>query len=160
MTQHQNDWIFSDEKNICHFRVAGLLIRNGKLFVQKDNQNMCALPGGHVSFGETSANTLIREFKEEAGVDIKINRLIWVEENFWKWGCKDAHNISFYYLVSLKNDADIPDSFCKIMNDNKDIKLTWLTFDEIQKLTIYPLYLKEKIANLPDDIEHFVRKEW
>ena len=155
-----NDWIFSDEQKICHFRVAGILIRNNKLFVQKDNDNVFAIPGGHVSFGETSENALIREFKEEIGVDILINRLVWVEENFWEWGKKKAHNISFYYLVSLKNDKDISDTFSKPIKDNSDILLSWLDFNEMKNATVYPEFVKEKIENISDNIEHFTRISW
>ena len=151
------DWIFKDEGSICHFRVAAVLIRNNKLFVQQHNDEY-ALPGGHVSFGETSEETLIREFKEETGVEITIERLIWVEENFWVWGGKKAHNISFYYLISMKNETDISDEF--IMDDNDDVKMKWVPFNELSDITIYPHFVKDKIMNISPGIEHFVRNDW
>ncbi|MCL1885009.1 MAG: NUDIX domain-containing protein [Defluviitaleaceae bacterium] len=153
------EWYFSEGNQLCHFRVAGLLIRNNKLFVQKDN-NVCALPGGHVDFGETSAVTLAREFKEEIGVDIIVNRLVWVEEHFWKWGEKNAHQIHFYHLVSLKNDDDISDDFNETMRDNKGITLQWLALDKLKSTEIYPEFLPEKIGNIGDGVEHFIRNKW
>ena len=161
MTQKKNDWIFYDEKSICHFRVAGLLIRDDKLFVQREiAPNICALPGGHVSFGETAAATLVREFKEEAGVSVAVGRLVWVEENFWKWGKKDAHGINLYFLVELNNDADLPDDYSQVMKDNSDVMMQWITFKDLQHITIYPEYIKEKVMNLPSDVEHMVRRDW
>ena len=153
------DWLFKDENSICHFRVAAVLIKDSKLFVQKI-KNEYALPGGHVSFGETSEEALKREFKEEIGAEITCNRLIWVEENFWKWGSKKAHNISFYYLVSLKDNASIPDNFNETMRDNSDVQLQWVTFDELTQLEIYPHFIKEKINNISPGTEHFVRNDW
>ncbi|MCL2362908.1 MAG: hypothetical protein FWC73_13995 [Defluviitaleaceae bacterium] len=51
-----NNWLFKDGDRICHYRVAAVLIKNNKLLVQQSN-NEYALPGGHVSFGETSEKT-------------------------------------------------------------------------------------------------------
>ena len=153
------DWIFKDEDSICHFRVAAVLIRENKLFIQRIGDE-CALPGGHVAFGETSEEALIREFREEAGAEIICERLIWVEENFWKWGGKKAHNISFYYLISLKDDSDIQDNHSKTMMDNKDVQMQWIPLDEIPHLEIYPQYIKEKINNITSGVEHFIRNDW
>ena len=159
MKQHDNDWIFYDEQTICHFRVAGVLIKNNMLLVQKDKDNICAIPGGHVAFGEISENALIREFKEELGENILVNRLIWIEENFWKWGKRDAHNITFYYLISLMNDSDIQDTFNEPIKDNNDVSLQWVAFDELNELAVYPPFIKDKIENISDVIEHFIRSE-
>ena len=155
----RKDWLFSDEKTICHFRVAGILIRNGKVFLQKVGTEY-AVPGGHVNFGEASEKSLIREFKEEVGIDIVCGRLLWVEEVFWKWDEKNAHGIVFFYLVSLVNDADLPDDYQAASKDNQSVSLQWVPFEDMQKTTVYPAFLKDKIYNLPAHTAHFVRNDW
>ncbi|SNT27783.1 NUDIX domain-containing protein [Anaerovirgula multivorans] len=154
----RKDWCFRDENSICNFRSVGVLIRNNRILVQCDN-NEYALPGGHVAIGETSEKTLIREYREETGADIFCNRLIWIEETFWKWGSRDAHGIAFYYLISLKNDADIPDDSFVSQKDNCNIMLKWVSIEEMKRLTIYPSFIKDKIENISDGIEHFVSLE-
>lgn len=58
---HGDDYIFG-------YRVAGILLRDNKILLQKPTSDTgYALPGGHVEFGETSTQTLVREFKEEIG---------------------------------------------------------------------------------------------
>jgi len=155
------DWLFSDEKFICGFKSVGVLIKDDKILVQRDKDGTeYALPGGHVIVGETSETSIIREYKEETGTDIICGRMIWVEENFWKWGEKDAHTIAFYYLVALKDGSDIPDNgefFSQ--KDNCNVVLKWMSIDEIGGLTIYPTFLKDKIRNISDGIEHFVYNE-
>ena len=62
----KRDWIFTVENSVCDLRTVGVLIRDGKILVQRDRGgNEYALPGGHVKIGETLDDGLIREFKEE-----------------------------------------------------------------------------------------------
>ncbi len=157
----KQDWHFSMDNYICNFRSVGVLILNNKILLQKDkNGTEYALPGGHVTIGETSEATLIREYKEETGGDIICERILWIEECFWKCGNKDAHTISFYYLISLKDISTIPDNdefFAQ--KDNSNIMLKWVSLDEFNKLTIYPSFLSEKVKNISSQIEHFIYKE-
>ena len=62
-------------------------------------------------------------------------------------------------MISLKNDADIPDGYFESQKDNSDIVLEWITIEQMKELTIYPAFLKEKIENISDNIEHFVSVE-
>ncbi len=42
------------------YRVAGVLIQNGKILLQRlQNDKAYALPGGHVELGETNSETLV-----------------------------------------------------------------------------------------------------
>ena len=151
------DLLFQDEKSIFNFRSAGVLIRDNKFLVQRErNGAEYALPGGHVKFGETSAEALVREFKEETGADILCGRLIWVEECFWNWGNKKAHTLVYYHLVSLENSFDIPSDHFASQKDNCGVVLEWASFEKIQRLKIYPYFIKDKIGNISQEIEHFV----
>ena len=156
----QKDWLFSNENQICNYRSAGVLIRGGKILVQRErNGNEYAFPGGHVIVGETSEQSLIREFKEETGADIICERLIWVEESFWKWNGKNTHTIAFYYLLSLENEMDIPDDYFESQKDNCNVILEWMNIENLKNITIYPDFAKEKAMNISENIEHFVRYE-
>ena len=80
----QKDWIFPTENSVCDLRTVGLLIKDGKILVQRDRDGSeYVLPGGHVKIGETLEDGLIREFKEETDTDIKCIRMLWSEECFW-----------------------------------------------------------------------------
>ena len=69
----EKDWLFRTDEYICDLRTVGVLVRDGKLLVQRErNGSEYALPGGHVKIGETTADGLIREYKEETGVDISL----------------------------------------------------------------------------------------
>ena len=78
-----SDILFKTEDYVFSYRVAGICIQNGKLLLQKpaDDEGY-AFPGGHCAFGETSEETLIREFREETGAEISVGELKWVGEIF------------------------------------------------------------------------------
>lgn len=150
------DWLFTTEEGICHVRVAGILVRDGKLLVQNDGASY-AIPGGHLRFGETTEEALIREFQEEMGISIVCGRLLWTEENFWRWGIRDAHNLGYYYLVEFPEDCDIPQAGA-VMKDNSGVFFDWLSVDTLDKVTIYPEFLRTELHRLDGPRKHFIRR--
>lgn len=70
------DILFKTDDFVFSYRVAGICIRDGKVLLQKpSDDDGYAFPGGHAALGETNEQTLIREFKEETGADIKVGGL-------------------------------------------------------------------------------------
>ena len=155
-----SDWIFTTDHSVCDLRTVGVLVRNHKLLVQRDKDgNEYALPGGHVKIGETTEDGLIREFKEETGAVIQCQRLLWTEECIWEWNGKQAHNISFYYLIELCDGVDIPDIGEFIPHkDNCNVLIGWMPIDELKNLVIYPTFIKDEIFRLGNTPRHFVSK--
>ena len=95
--------------SITRVNFTGSSDYNGKVLMQKAvDDDGYAFIGGHVAFGETTAETIVREFKEEIGADIKVERLFMVNENFFPWGTRPCQQINLYYLVSLKDETQIP----------------------------------------------------
>ena len=77
----------------------------GKVLLQKPkDDNGYSVPGGHVIFGETTEQTLVREFKEEIHADIQVHNMFAVGENFFPWGDKSCHQLCLFYFVSLKTE--------------------------------------------------------
>lgn len=157
----KRDWMFRVDSNLCNFRTVGVLIRDGKLLVQRDkNGTEYALPGGHVRIGENSMESLIREYKEETGADIICRRLLWTEESFWSWNGRNTNTIAFYYLIELSDNSDIPDTGEFVsQKDNCDVVLGWMPVEQIAGLTIYPTFIKEAITDIKPYPEHFIRYE-
>ena len=123
-----------------------------------------AFIGGHVAFGETTAETIVREFKEEIGADIKVERLFMVNENFFPWGTRPCQQINLYYLVSLKDETQIPidrnfKALDELGNERIELDMCWIPLEDIPNKSIYPPQAKEYIMNLPDEIVYFVYKE-
>ncbi len=142
-------------------RTVGVTVRDGKVLLQREKDgNEYALPGGTVKLGETSVETLVREYKEETGDDIILNRLIWTEENFWEYGGKKQHSIAFYYLVDFSDDAKTLklNEFIS-QKDNCNVVLGWVPIEELKNIIVYPTFLKDEIYNLDSETKHFISKE-
>jgi len=159
------DILFKTNEFIFSYRVAGILIKDKRILLQKPiDDDGYSIPGGHVSFGETTSEALIREFKEEINADIKIEKLIMVGENFFPWGNKPCQQISMYYLVSLCNEHQIPlhGTFkAKDDLDNKriDLDFSWIPLSEIHNIEVYPTNIKNDLVSLPEQIKYFVYKQ-
>ena len=157
----EKDWLFSGDDYICGFRSTGVLIGGGRILVQREaDREEYALPGGHVKIGETAAEALIREFKEETGADVVCTRQIWTEECFWQWRGKSAHTLIFYYLIELCEDYYFPDISTPVQQkDNSGVVLGWMPIEELKSVKIYPSFLAEKVLNLTEGTEHFISRE-
>lgn len=152
------DWLFSSEEYICDIRTAGVLIKGNKILVQRDKGgNEYALPGGHIKIGETLENGLVREFKEETGITIKVDHLLWSEECFWEYNEKQAHNIAFYFLIDKCCASEFPDNEEFVSHkDNCNVLIGWMPIEELENIIIYPKFLKDEIFNISGEIKHFI----
>ena len=152
------DWIFTGDEFVCDLRVAGVLVKGGKIYVQHERDgHEYALPGGHVRIGETTTQALIREYKEESGADICCKNLLWTEECFWEWNGKMAHNITFYYRIELCDGCDLTDHDEFVpQEDNGDVVMGWLPINEIKNVTIYPEFIRQTIYELDAPSKHFI----
>ena len=152
------EWRFQTEACIGGVRTAGVLVRDGRIFLQRDaDGDAYALPGGHIRIGETLEDGLIREYREETGVPIRCRRLLWSEESFWTWRDRQTHTIAFYYLIEPEEGAALPDCGAFVPDkDNGSVVLGWVPIDALEALTIYPPFLKEEIHCLDGPVRHFI----
>lgn len=151
------DWIFDADGVGCAFRCAAVIIRDGKVLLQRDG-NEYALPGGHVRAGETGAEAVKRELQEELGADVRIGQMLWSEECFWRWGERQMHTLSFYYLAEPADENALQDDGAfHPQKDNEKIQAGWVPVTELSGLTVYPAFLKERIHDLKPG--HFITRD-
>ena len=110
------------------------------------------LPGGRLELTENSKEAVIREIKEELGIDIECN-LISVEEIIVK--DTNFHMLDFVYYAEI-------DDFSNISNmDNGWDKFKIVNINEIDKYDIRPKTVKEMIKyEKYNKIEHNINYDW
>ena len=159
-----SDILFRKEGFVFSYRVAGIAVQGGKVLLQKPtNENFYAFPGGHVEFGETNEETLIREFKEEIGADIKVGGREWVAEAFFPWGESQCHQICLYYSIEITDD-NIPKEGMFMAKEhiegrNFDLEFHWIPIEKTAELEIYPSDSAKLLSKLGKGTKHFVYKE-
>lgn len=131
-----------------------LLRRGAEILLQnrvKEDWRGYALPGGHVEPGESIVDSVIREMKEETGLDIFSPRLCGVKQFPIEGG---------RYLVFLF----VTESFSGELVSSEEGKMEWVRLDELER---YPTVsdLSELLnVMLRDDLSEFqyiVRdREW
>ena len=116
-----------------------------------------------MEFGETHAQTLIREFREEIGADIAVKELKWVAEVFFPWGKKPCHQICLYYMVEIKN-PEIPGDGIFLAREQLEgrsfqLEFHWVPIEKVMDMELYPTNAKELMNRLNEGVQHFVYHE-
>jgi 8-oxo-dGTP pyrophosphatase MutT (NUDIX family) len=79
-----------------------ILVEQGRDEVK--DETFFRLLGGTVEFGETGAETLRRELREELGAEVDVGGLVATSENLFTYGGQAAHEICLVYEVTLRDE--------------------------------------------------------
>ena len=146
------------------FRVSAIFIYEGYLLVNEyGSDGSFCLPGGYVNLGETSEEAMLRELKEEIGLEFKIDKFVGITENFFtNWRNQKTHGIDFYYKVDLKSidDFNLID-YNRVENDNGSIithHFHLIDIDKLDKFNLLPVVIKKDIV-INNGIFHYIIKD-
>lgn len=101
------------KKEHRHLGSYGILIRDDKILLIRKcvgpYDGKLDLPGGSLEFGENPELALVREFKEEVGIDVIKYELIDADSVNLEWNYKNeiinVHHIGiFYKIIDYKNE--------------------------------------------------------
>ena len=116
-----------------------------------------ALPGGRVEIQEKSEDALRREMQEELNTTVKVSRLVWIVENFFRENERSYHEIGMYYLMDLPTDSAVITSQEYTSKDGPVIlRFRWFLLQDLDKINLRPAFLRKALQNLPKQIEHVI----
>lgn len=128
-------------------RVSAIILKDDKLLTyQVENQNH--LVGGAIKVGESSANAVMREVKEELGLECEVQDLMFVVENRFDYKGELHHMIEFHYKIKLLGET--PNT---TIDENK-FQCEWISLIELSHYDIRPKFLKTELQNWKGCVRH------
>ncbi len=109
--------IFNDERKI-------LVVRESGQYDEGTNVGRWDFPGGRFESNETIDDGLLREVKEETGLDVKRGRLLDALENFPEIKDEKVHIIRLYYECFASTQE------VQLSEDHDEYK--WIATDEFE----------------------------
>lgn len=152
---------FKIDNGYFNFRVAGLLFdKNNRILIHKlKKDDFYALPGGRVEINEDTETTLIREMMEEIGAKVEITNLLWIAEQFFEYQSEAIHELCYYYRISCEDSILYErGSNFEIVEEGRTYEFKWVERDKLCNEFFYPVFIKERIMDLPKTIEKVVEK--
>lgn len=128
------------EINRFNIRAYGILLndRQEVLLVHEKNAGTAftKFPGGGLEFGEGIKDCLVREYKEETGIDIQVDKHIYTTDFFQQSAFRKTDQlISVYYAVSSAQWHTIRLDEHTIVNGERSecLRFVWIKLNELNE---------------------------
>ena len=141
-----------------NLRVGAIIMREGRfLMVGNERNDYLYSVGGRIKFGETAEEAVRREVLEETGVELEIDRLGFVHENYFMGDApysrgKPIYEMSWYFFMKTPEDfAPVSESFAEGKGRER---LVWVSPDEDRKY--FPAFFRTELASADTEVKHII----
>ena len=146
------DCCFMVGKNWFRYRTGALIIENDCLLaITNPTSPYYYSVGGGVHMNEKSEECIVREVKEETGVNYEIDHLAVVCENFFTDNSQgfeglNCHVLEFYYLMKSRGSQELK-SESYGWNGAKE-SIAWIPLEKLAETNIKPDFLRTRIQEI------------
>ncbi len=153
-----DDYLGDSDVDYSVTRAKGIIINNENKVILAHNNGTFQFPGGHVEEGEDEKECLIREVREEVGIEN-----FHVEDPFLKIITYDSHyfntgsvvlNTIYYYKVTTNEQPDEEKTKYDLVEASTPFKLFYVDLDKLDDFLDSeienfdkPIYREMKIAS-------------
>lgn len=113
------------------------VVRNGRgelLMIHRTDNNLWALPGGGHDIGESISETVVREVREETGIEVRVVRLVGVYTNPRHVMAYDDGEVRQQFAICFT--ATPTGGELRTSSESRQVR--WVDPAELDKLEIHP----------------------
>jgi len=126
-------------------RVSVVVIEDNRILLvkhRKGQKKYWILPGGRLEYGETFNECAVREIKEETGLDIVVERFLYLSEAI----APDRSR----HIVNVYLKAKVTGGTMKLGNEPVLAGVDFVDVNELSRLTLFPPVGEEILNSLPN----------
>ena len=113
----------------------GVCVKDGRLLLcRAKGGGSTYLPGGHIEFGETGRAALVREVKEELGVDSSTGSFLGALENSFIQNGRPHAEVNLVYELKLADGVDADG----LKSCEDWIEFVWQDMDDLESANLLP----------------------
>ncbi len=150
------------EGGLVNLRVGAIIMKDGQSLMvgNKRSPEYLYSVGGRIQFGETAEEAVRREVREETGVDMEVDRLGFVHENYFygdaprQHGEADLRDILLFLHEGPPDFAPICGSFTE---DGQKEFLHWVPIDT--PVPYYPGFFRTELLAPSREVKYFLNDE-
>lgn len=123
------------EKLVFRPSVYGVIIHESKILMLSNKSNgKLFFPGGGINPAEKLSDALVREVREETGIEIEVGEFLYFKEQFFYWDPGDVayHMFNFFYVCQPKTFILLNDN---AVDDEEAEKPRWVDLDIVKNTT-------------------------
>ncbi len=148
------DISFNSAEGQFNYRAGAIIVHDGKLLVMQDEGiPHDYLPGGRVHLREPAEAALARELREELDIALPPHRLVFMAESFFTIDNTHYHEMCLYFLMDAPAELLARGDAFNRVEGSEIHHFRWVKFEELRRLSFFPIFLKERIFSLPDTPE-------
>ena len=157
------DVTFKTDDGTFNYRACAVIVDGGKILAMKDSRSpYYYLPGGRVNLGEAAEAAVLREVREELQIDAEVLRPLWLCQSFFTEDVsrENYHELCLYFLVDVSKTDLLERGGAFTLSENGiEHRFEWLKFEELKDKYLYPLFIKEEIFRLPENLTLITQTE-